>query len=334
MLVVRNADLKPYHTFSVSQRALELWLLESVEDIPCLIEDLASHPMPHVLLGAGSNTLFTRDYAGRVILNRLQGKVVLEEDENSVLLQVAAGENWHELVLYSLKQGYGGIENLSLIPGSVGAAVVQNIGAYGVEFVSVLAFVEAIDLKAGEKGIFQKEDCALSYRDSIFKHAGYENWLITSVVLRLSKKPKFVLTYRGLEELQQRNHLTPADVSEVVIKLRESKLPDPSVIANAGSFFKNPVIDSTFAKSFCEKYPDCPHFPHGIDTKISAAWLLEQLGWKGFRDGDAGVYEHHALVLVNHGLATGDELLKLAHEMQNSVQRQFHIGLEPEVKLV
>lgn len=334
MLQFANADLKPYNTFAVSHRAAELILLQSDSDIPALVARVKSHPMPTVLLGGGSNVLFTQDYPGRVIVNQLTGIAVVADGDVDVSLRVAAGENWHQLVLFCLDKGYCGIENLSLIPGSVGAAAVQNIGAYGVELVSVLQAVEAVNLQTGEERRFSRDECQLSYRHSIFKEPAYSDWMITAVTLALSKEPQYVLTYRGLEELQQQDGLTLRQVSETVINLRQAKLPDPSTIANGGSFFKNPVVDPAIAEALCAQNPGCPSFPHGAKTKLSAAWLLDQSGWKGYRSGDAGVYDNHALVLVNHGSATGQQLSQLSAEMEDSVQSTFGIQLEPEVKLI
>jgi UDP-N-acetylmuramate dehydrogenase len=334
MTIQSNADLKPYNTFAVSHRAAELVLLQSEADIAALVERMQSHPMPTVLLGGGSNVLFTQDYPGRVVVNQLHGVEKVAESGETVSLRIAAGENWHQLVMGCIEQGYCGIENLSLIPGSVGAAAVQNIGAYGVELVSVLQSVEAVNLQTGEHRVFNRDDCQLRYRHSIFKEPDYTDWLIVAVTLQLNKTPRFVLAYRGLEALQQQVDLTAREVSDTVIALRQSKLPDPSTIANGGSFFKNPVVAPEFADMLCAQHPRCPCFPHGEQKKLSAAWLLDQSGWKGHRRGDAGVYANHALVLVNHGGASGQELAQLASQMQDSVEAKFGIRLEPEVKLI
>lgn len=334
MAIKVNADLKSYNTFAVSYRAAELILLESTADVTILIERMQSYPLPTILLGSGSNVLFTQDYPGRVVVNQLKGVDRLVESDTAVNLRIAAGENWHQLVMDCIDQGYYGIENLSLIPGTVGAAVVQNIGAYGVELISVLQLVEVVNLQTGERRTLDRDGCQLGYRHSIFKESIYANWLIVAVTLQLSKIPQFVLTYPGLEELQQLSGLTSRVVSNTVIALRQSKLPDPSVIANGGSFFKNPVVTQAVADSLCEQHPACPCFSQGGEKKLSAAWLLDQCGWKGYRVGDAGVYDNHALVLVNHGQASGEELVRLALEMQNSVEARFGIRLEPEVKLI
>ena len=329
-----NADLKPFNTFSVQHTAAELFVINYEDDLPILMDKMTLQPLLTTVLGGGSNVLFTHDYPGRVVVNRLTGFEVVEETDESVTLRVAAGENWHQLVLRCLELGYSGIENLSLIPGSVGAAPVQNIGAYGVEFASILESVDAVNLQSGERRQFSKEDCQLSYRNSMFKQPSYEDWLITSVTMRLRKKPQFVLTYRGLDQLKGREGLTAQQVSQAVISLRQSKLPDPSAIANGGSFFKNPVVSAEKADRMSAQFSDCPCFPHGDGKKLSAAWLLEHSGWKGHRQGGAGVYKNHSLVLVNHGDATGQEIWQLACEMRDSVESKFGVRLEPEVKVI
>ncbi len=334
MSIQLNADLSSFNTFSVVYKAAELFTIHLESDISLLLDRVAIYSLPTVVLGGGSNILFTKDYPGRVVINQLKGFKVLEESDSSVKIRVAAGENWHQLVLKCLALGYFGIENLSLIPGSVGAAAVQNIGAYGVEFISVLDMLEAINLKSGEKRIFSKADCQLSYRDSIFKRLDYEDWLITAVTIGLTKIPKFSLNYPGLEILQQCKGLTPIQVSEAVIALRRSKLPDPDIIPNAGSFFKNPIVKREEAEALIVKFPDLPYFSQGEMRKISAAWLLEKSGWKGHRQGDAGVYKNHALVLVNHGQASGQDIWQLACEMRDSVQATFGVRLEPEIKVI
>ncbi len=334
MSFLTNADLKPFNTFSVAHTAAELFVINSIEELPVLMDRMATHVLPTVVLGGGSNVLFTQNHPGRVVVNRLRGFTVVEENDSSVTLRVAAGEDWHQLVLKCLELGYYGIENLSLIPGSVGAAPVQNIGAYGVEFASVLESVEAVHLQSGEPRRFSKEDCQLSYRNSLFKQPDYADWLITYVTMRLNKKPQFILTYRGLDQLKGREGLTAKQVSQAVISLRQSKLPDPSTIANGGSFFKNPVVSIEKAGNMTAQFSACPCFPHGEGKKLSAAWLLEHSGWKGHRQGGAGVYENHSLVLVNHGDATGQEIWQLACEMRDSVEGKFGIRLEPEVKVI
>jgi UDP-N-acetylmuramate dehydrogenase len=332
-----KANLKAFNTFSVAHTAAELFVVESDADIPVLLERISSQAMPTVLLGGGSNVLFTGDYAGRVVVNRLRGFSVVEESNDTVLLRIAAGENWHAVVQKCLKLGYFGLENLSLIPGSVGAAPVQNIGAYGVELSSVLDSVSAVHLQTGEKRDFTRAECQLSYRNSLFKQAGSADWMITDVNLCLDKQPRFTLTYKGLEALQDKadaGALTAAEVSQAVVALRQSKLPDPGVVANAGSFFKNPVVSVERAEELLSRFPTCPSFFHGKERKLSAAWLLEQSQWKAHRRGDAGVYQNHALVLVNHGKATGQEIWSLAGDMRTSVEDRFGIRLEPEIKVL
>lgn len=329
-----DADLRPYNTFSVAHRAAELFVLDTEDELPILLNRIVEKPLPTTILGGGSNVLFAKDYPGRVIVNRLKGFAVVYEDDTSILLQVGAGENWHQWVLHCLESGYYGLENLSLIPGCVGAAPVQNIGAYGVEFESVLHELEAVHLQSGERRVFSKQECKPGYRYSLFKEPDYEGWLIIAVTMRLQKKPIFVLNYRGLEALREQMNLTATDVSQAVIALRQSKLPDPTIIPNGGSFFKNPIVSAEKAGAICEQFLDCPCFPQSAGKKLSAAWLLDQASWKGYRRGDAGVYQNHALVLVNHGQATGAELWQLACDMRDSVDEKFGICLEPEIRVI
>ncbi len=334
MSIHSHADLKSWNTFSVAYKAAELFILDSDSDVSVLLRRIQTYALPTLVLGEGSNVLFTKNYCGRVLINRLKGFEIIDESDFFVKIRVAAGENWHQLVLKSLALGYFGMENLSLIPGCVGAAPVQNIGAYGVEFASVLDGLEAVNLQSGEQRVFSKKDCQLSYRDSIFKKPGYENWLITAVTICLRKTPQFVLNYQGLESLQNGEKLTSTEVSQTVIRLRQSKLPDPAILGNAGSFFKNPVVSLEKAEELAEKFSDFSCFAYGENKKISAAWLLEKCGWKGYRQGDAGVYENHALVLVNHGKASGQEIWQLACQMRDSVDLNFGICLEPEIKII
>ena len=334
MAVIEPADLRPYNSFAVSYQTAKLFLLESEKELDLLLQDVADHPMPTLVLGGGTNVLFAADYRGRVVVNRLSGIALVEETEAAVKLKVAAGENWHQLVMYAIDAGCYGLENLSLIPGSVGAAPVQNIGAYGVELSSVLDGVEAIHLQTGERRVFSRAQCQLSYRNSVFKRPEYRDWMIVSVTLCLSKQPQFVLTYAGLEHLRDEPGLSAKKVSDAVMAVRQRKLPDPAVLPNAGSFFKNPVVDEAFARDLLQAHPGCPCFKMGGHCKLSAAWLLDQAGWKGVRRDGCGVHEQHALVLVNPDQGSGASIAKLARDMQQSVQQQFGVWLQPEVRIM
>lgn len=294
---------------------------------------------PIMILGDGSNVLFARDYQGLIIHNSIQGISIIEQNDQFALVEVGGGVIWHELVLWALDHHLGGIENLSLIPGTVGAAPVQNIGAYGVEFDTVFHSLMAMDLETGQMKKFDKVDCGFSYRDSVFKSELRGKYCITRVCLQLDKKPHVLqLAYGGITSTLEGNNVvdpTIRDVSDAVISLRQSKLPDPNMLGNAGSFFKNPVIDYSQFEMLRNLYPDMPSYDVDIDRKkIPAAWLIEMAGWKGFRKGDAGIYEKHALVLVNHGEATGPEMFELAMAVQTSVEEIFGIKLEMEVNVI
>jgi len=328
-----DASLKHLNSFAVEARAGQLLEIESEQDLKTLITEHHFDPARDLILGGGSNILFAGNIEGSVILNRVSGKRIIEDTEDVVLLEASAGENWHQLVLWSLQQGLSGIENLSLIPGLAGAAPMQNIGAYGVELADVLDSVQTLDLKNGQVVEFQKKDCQLAYRNSRFKSSDAGKYLITGIRLRLQRKFTPVLSYKGLgEELLSMGIKTPTakQVSDTVIRIRQRKLPDPKIIGNAGSFFKNPVVSHDIAKQLAKAFTGMPAYPAAKHTKLSAAWLIEKCGWKGRSMGDAAVSEQHSLVLINKGQATGAEILELADAIRESVRERFGIVLEPE----
>lgn len=333
-----NASLKHLNSFSVEARAGQLLVLETEHDLQSLKDWHHFDSRSDLILGAGSNVLFAGNIAGSVILNRIRGKKIIMDSDEEVLLEVCAGENWHQLVLWSLDQGLSGIENLSLIPGLAGAAPIQNIGAYGVELADVLESVHVFDLETGDACRLGCDDCQLSYRDSRFKTAESGNFLIDRIVLRLQRRFTPKLGYAGIgEELQSMGVEQPnaRQVSNAVIRMRQRKLPDPEVTGNAGSFFKNPVIDSALASLLAKDFDEMPTF--AVDngkTKLSAAWLIDHCGWKGHRQGDAGVSDLHALVLVNHGNASGLHILELAKAIRDSVKGRFGIELVPEPRII
>ncbi len=332
MLIQENVSLHEYNTFRVAARARFLVTLETLEDISCFLTDVRFHDLPRLILGGGSNILLRDDFTGVVLLVALKGIELLGESETHRFLAVAAGENWHGLVRYTVEQGWAGLENLSLIPGSVGAAPVQNIGAYGEEFAEVCAAVDVIDMTTGETGIITAEDCRFAYRDSRFKQAP-GRYLITSVLLRLPKRFVPKLDYPGVREALADAEITPRAVSDAICAVRSSKLPglEADQPGSAGSFFQNPVIDADHAAKLRELHPNMPAWDMpDARVKLSAAWLIEECGWKGRRVGDAGVYEKHALVLVNHAQASGAELWALAAEIMQSVQASFGVSLQPE----
>ena len=335
MKVTENPSLKALNSFGVEARARLLIELENEEDV---LSMPPFNPGSDLLLGGGSNVLFAGDVPGTIWLNRIAGRHIVDSGADHVRIDAGAGENWHELVRWTLDEGLSGLENLSLIPGLAGAAPIQNIGAYGVELSSVLESVTAWDMLKATWVVRQALDCRLGYRDSYFKSVEPDRFLITSIRLRLNRTFQPRLDYSGLrDELEQMgiSQPTASDVSDAVVRLRSRKLPDPARTGNAGSFFKNPVIPSADAANLRDRYPELPCWE--VDeqrTKVSAAWLIQQSGLKGRRRGDAGVSEQHALVLVNHGQASGREILDLAHDIQSVVRSEFGVALETEPRIV
>jgi UDP-N-acetylmuramate dehydrogenase len=328
-------SLKALNSFGVEASASLLLSIESEEDLLSLP---VLDPRRDLLLGGGSNVLLVNDVPGAVFLNRIKGRDIVEDDADFAVIEVGAGENWHELVRWTLERGLCGLENLSLIPGSAGAAPIQNIGAYGVEIASVLQSVTAWDWARTCWTVFSVDECELGYRDSRFKSAEPDRYMITSIRLRLARHFQPCLEYSGLrDELARAGIDKPRakDVSDAVVRIRRSKLPDPAVCGNAGSFFKNPVVSPERADELITHYPALPRWPDGpARVKLSAAWLIEFCGFKGKRLGDAGVSGQHALVLVNHGSASGLEIATLAREIQQAVQQEFGLQLETEPRLV
>ncbi len=337
MKKLRHVSLRPLTTFGVDAHAHHLVQLESMQDIAEL-PDGAFNPERDLVLGGGSNILFTGDVEGTVYLNRIKGRIIIEDDGDSVLIDVAAGESWHQLVRWSLRQGFCGLENLSLIPGLAGAAPMQNIGAYGVEISDLLESVEVLDWPSGEILRISHHDCRFSYRDSRFKSEQPDRFLIMSCRLRLRRNCKPNISFAGLrEELRAMNISDPGprEVSDAVIRIRKRKLPNPEFIGNAGSFFKNPQIDVDQAEMLRSTHDGIPiHRMSANAAKLSAAWMIDQCGWKGYRDGDAGVSEQHALVLINHGCARGIQILDLSRRIADSVHERFGIRLEREPRVV
>ena len=329
-----NHSLQSYNTFGVDVKAKAFVEIDSVSTLEKV---LADNTLPVMILGGGSNLLFTKDLEALVIRNNILGKNIVKETENFAIIEVGAGENWHQLVLWSLEKKLYGIENLSLIPGMVGAAPIQNIGAYGVELKDVFEKLEALNLGTKKIDVFTNEECEFAYRESVFKKALKGKYCIIKVFLKLSKKPEVNVSYGAIKEtLSEMGVLNPSpkDVSEAVIKIRSSKLPDPEVLHNSGSFFKNPEIDRPTFESLQIKFPEIVFYelPNG-QVKIPAGWLIEQCGWKGKRIGSVGCHAKQALVLVNYGGATGQELLDHAHKVIASVKEKFGIELTPEVNI-
>ena len=333
-----NASLKHLNSFAIEACAGQLLELESEHDLQTFAKEVHFDPERDLIMGGGSNVLLAGDVEGVVVLNRVTGKTIIKDSDDEVLIEACAGENWHELVLWSLEQGLSGIENLSLIPGLAGAAPMQNIGAYGVELADVLETVEALDLETGQLRVFRHEDCHFAYRNSRFKSADAGRYMITRIRLRLQRKFVAKLGYAGIgEELQSMgiDHPTAGQVSDAVIRIRQRKLPDPLVTGNVGSFFKNPVVNRILANSLEKDFGGLPvHVLNTHEAKLSAAWMIEHCGWKGRSMGGAAVSGQHALVLVNKDQATGPEVLALASAIRASVHQQFGIELQPEPRIV
>ena len=337
MAVQREADLAPLTTFGLPARAERLAACTSVEDIRMALTAAGEKGLPLTILGGGSNVLLTGDVPGMVLHNRIAGMDLVREDGDDVWVRVGAGVSWHGFVKDSLARGWYGLENLSLIPGSVGASPMQNIGAYGIEVEARFHSLEAIATDTGEARTFGHAECEFGYRESVFKRALKGAYVITHVTYRLSRKPDLRLEYGAIRselEAMGIQDPTPLDVSAAVIRIRKSKLPDPAEIGNAGSFFKNPVLNLAAFSALQAAHPDVPNYPAPGGVKVAAGWLIDRGGWKGHTRGTHGVHDRQALVLVHQGGATGAEVLKLARDIQADVREKFGVDLELEVNVL
>ena len=338
MLLREHVSLRNLNTLGVDVQARYYARIDSIQQLQQLLLDPRLKLLPRFILGGGSNVLFLTNFKGIVIHMAIEGITVVKEDQEHVWVRAGAGVNWHTLVLHCVKQGYAGIENLSLIPGTVGAAPVQNIGAYGVALSDVFESLEAIKVHSGLVHTFSQHDCGFGYRDSFFKTTRKAQYIITSVTLRLHKQPTFRATYGALQrtlEAMNVQALSIKAISDAVIHIRQSKLPDPARLGNAGSFFKNPIITQQQFEHHQHTYPDMPGYGQpGGHVKVPAAWLIEQCGWKGKTRGAIGVHQQHALVLVNYGDGTGQDIFRLAQDIQQSVQQRFDIEITPEVQII
>lgn len=336
MEIKKDYSLLPHNTFGMDVKASLFIEYVSVEELKhILLEHLPGKPWLHI--GKGSNLLFMRDYPGVILHSAIKGYEILEENEEEVIVRVGAGEVWDDFVAYTVKQGWYGAENLSLIPGEVGASAVQNIGAYGVEVKDLITHVEAIEVATGQERIFTNEACGYAYRESVFKLSLKRQFVLTKVSFRLKKTPSYHLDYGHVRaNLEKRGcGLTLENVRCTIIEIRESKLPDPKVQGNAGSFFMNPVVSRTCFESLLAQYPQMPHYEMDAErVKIPAAWMIEQCGWKGKQLGRVGVHHKQALVLVNLGGATGEEIIRLSEEIQKSVLNKFGVHISPEVNFI
>ncbi len=338
MQFLDHISLKKYNTFGVEASAHYFVAVSNYDELKSLITNLKPAENKHLIMGGGSNLLFTKDFDGWLLHSEIQGIEVMEEADKHVLLKVGSGENWSDFVDFTVEKGWGGLENLSLIPGTVGAAPVQNIGAYGTEQKDVFVSLEACNLITGKICHFNKLECDFGYRSSILKEAEKGKWFVLNVTYRLLKTPELHLDYAPLRKVFENipaEEITVKAVSEAVKSIRRSKLPDPEELGNAGSFFKNPVILHEKFLSIQQRFPQIPFYPsENGKVKIPAGWLIEQAGWKGKQVGNAGVHHQQALVIVNYGKATGKEILQLSKDIQNDVLQKFDITLEPEVLIL
>lgn len=337
MNIQKNASLKEFNTFGIDKKAEYLVQVTSNQEVIQALTEAKKMNLPVFILGGGSNILLTRDISGLVIKMNIKGFELIREDANHVWVQVGAGEIWHEFVKKAIASNLAGVENLSLIPGTVGASPMQNIGAYGTEIQEVFDSLEAIDLQTFEKVTFDHSHCEFGYRESIFKNKAKNKYIITKVVFRLHKIPQFNIRYGALQETLYEmglEELSLEAVSKAVIQIRKSKLPDPALIGNAGSFFKNPTLSTSQFESLQKKYPEIPGYPHQNGIKVPAAWLLEKAGWKGKTFGEIGVHKNQPLVLVNYGKGDGLAIKELSEQIQKDILEKFEISLHPEVNFV
>jgi UDP-N-acetylmuramate dehydrogenase len=329
----QNISLKSYNTFAIDAKAKQFAVFRSADELAALV-DLHQKML---ILGGGSNILFTKDFDGLVCKNEISGIDIVKEDPHHVYVKAGAGENWHSFVMFCIERDLAGVENLSLIPGSVGASPMQNIGAYGVEIKDVFHDLEAFHISSKRIVTFSHADCGFGYRESVFKNKLKGEYAILSVTFRLNKIPKFNTSYGAIaSELERMNvEVSIRSISQAVINIRTSKLPDPRVIGNAGSFFKNPTLALAEYSVLKNSFPEVPSYPQEDGSfKIAAGWLIEQCGWKGFRRGDVGCHERQALVLVNYGNASGRDVYELSEEIKVSVVKKFGVVLEREVNII
>ena len=332
-----NFSLKNFNTFGIEAKARQFVAVHSITDLKTVLEQ---HPdEKKFILGGGSNMLLTKDIDALVIHVDLKGKKIINEDDNFVWVESQAGENWHEFVLWTIDQNFGGLENMSLIPGNVGTTPVQNIGAYGTEIKDTFVSCDAIKITNQEMKTFTKEECHFGYRESVFKNEVKDQYIITSVVFKLTKQNhKINISYGDIAlQLSNRNIQIPTlkDVSDAVIAIRQSKLPDPKELGNSGSFFKNPILLKSDFEKIHQQFPEMKYYEvSATEVKVPAGWLIEQAGFKGKRFGDAGVHKNQALVLVNYGNATGQEILDVAKTIQATIFQIFGIHIEAEVNVI
>jgi UDP-N-acetylmuramate dehydrogenase len=332
----QNHPLKDYNTFGLNVTANQFYQVDTIEELSEAIKNIKSEKMQHLILGGGSNILFTSNYNGAIIHPSIDGVETIDDNEKYILLRVGAGVEWDSLVEQTVSMGLCGLENLSLIPGKVGAAPIQNIGAYGVEAKDSIEKVDGIFIDTLEHFSLNNAECKFGYRNSVFKNKLKGKVVVTHVTFRLSKECNLVTHYGNLEvEIDKLGSKTLQNVRQAVINIRNAKLPDPKEFGNAGSFFKNPVVDIALVEALQEKYTHVPFYPVNDNlVKLPAGWLIEKSGWKGKRVGNVGVHKDQALVIVNFGNATGQEIVELAHQVRQSIMEMFNVSLEMEVNVV
>ena len=338
MNVIENYPLIKLNTFGIDVKAKYFTSINTVNELIEIkkSEKFKDHEL--LILGGGSNILFTKDFNGLVILNNIKGKEIVDQNDNSIILKIGAGENWHELVMYCVDNGWGGIENLSLIPGNTGTAPMQNIGAYGVEIKETFVELEALEISSGKIVKFSNSECEFGYRESVFKNKMKNKYIILNITLELNKNPILNINYGDVKAILETKKIeTPTikDVSNAIISIRQRKLPDPKKIGNSGSFFKNPIIDINLLKLIEGKYPNVVSYKINENKfKIAAGWMIEKAGWKGKKFNNFGVHENQALVLVNYGLANGKEIFNLSEKIILDIKEKFGITLEREVNII
>lgn len=334
-MIQTNKNLKEYNTFGISVMAEMFAVFSSIQELKQILSHRNGKDL--LVLGGGSNLLLTKDFDGLVIKNEIKRFEIVQETENEVVVESGAGENWHEFVLNCIDKGFGGIENLSLIPGSVGASPMQNIGAYGVEIKDVFESLSAYHIASGEIHYFDKTKCEFGYRESIFKNKVKGEYIILTVTFRLTKNPTINSSYGAINEqlkVMGIENPTIQELSAAVIAIRQSKLPDPKIIGNAGSFFKNPTVEIALLEKIQKNYPDIPNYPALNGKKLAAGWLIEKAGWKGKTFDNYGVHKLQALVLVNYGNCTGQEIFDLSSQIIQDVFEKFGVLLEREVNIL
>ena len=338
MQIKENFSLRNLNTFGIEVSARYFASFSDIEQARELLSNSLVKQLPILILGGGSNILFTRNFDGIVIKNQLKGITLVNQTDTNYYIKSGAGESWNEFVSYCVENNYAGIENLSLIPGNVGASPMQNIGAYGVEIKDVFYELEALHIKTGEIHKFNLQDCQFGYRESVFKNKHKGEYIITSVTYKLNKTPVFNTSYGAIDkELENMGvkELSISAISQAVCNIRTSKLPNPKEIGNAGSFFKNPIISASLFEKLKQEFPDMPSYPQSLnEVKTAAGWLIERCGWKGRQIGDAGVHKNQALVLVNYNKATGSEIFDLSSKIIADVKGKFGIELEREVNII